>query len=255
MASILRAEALSKTYTLSKGNTNTALKNVSLAIEEGEFVSVMGPSGSGKSTLLYTISGMDSPSGGEVWLDGKEINGLSEQQAANLRLHKMGFVFQQSNLLKNLSILDNIVLSAYLGKKEKRETINQRAKVLMKQMGVSSLQHNDSTAGSGGQLQRVSICRALINQPSILFADEPTGALNSSSATEIMELLGEVNRSGTTILLVTHDSRVATRSNRVLFILDGELHSEISLGVYQPDNNNLAQREQHLNEWLIKLGF
>lgn len=255
MPSILRTEALYKTYSLRKGNTNTALKNISLTIEKGEFVCVMGPSGSGKSTLLYTLSGMDTASSGKVLLNGKEIQSLSEKDAANLRLHEMGFVFQQSNLLENLSLFDNVILSAYLAKNEARETINKRATLLMGLMGVDSIRNNDSSEGSGGQLQRISICRALINQPSILFADEPTGALNSSNSMEIMDLLREINQNGTTIFLVTHDPRVAARSQRVLYILDGEIHSEFSLDTYTPAKKDLFQREQSLNEWLAALNF
>ena len=255
MSILLKAQNITKSYLLGKNNTHQVLKNVSLEIEEGEFVSVMGPSGSGKSTLLYNISGMDKADGGTVVFAGENIESLSEKQLADLRLNKMGFVFQQSNLLKNLSIFDNIIVSAYLSGKEKKATINERAQNLVKQTGIDHLQDNDITQASGGELQRVAICRALINEPRIIFGDEPTGALNSSSAIEVMDIFGEINRKGGTILLVTHDTRVAARSDRVLFMMDGEIKGEYSLSKYSPDKDDWKKRESGLTAWLAKMGF
>lgn len=255
MKNIIETKDLRKTYVLSKNNEQTILKNVSLQIREGEFISVMGPSGSGKSTLLYNISGMDRMTSGSVSFGGQELSTLSEKELSSLRLKKMGFIFQQIHLLKNLSIFDNIIFSAYLANHTSRKQINQRAMELMQQAGIANLANNDITQASGGQLQRVAICRALINSPDILFGDEPTGALNSKSACEIMEMLADINQSGTTVLLVTHDVKVAARTERVLFMLDGSLVAEYPLGKYCRENNNLKEREEQLSRWLLKLGF
>jgi len=252
---ILEAKKLSKTYIISKKNQQNVLKNVNLQIKEGEFVSVMGPSGSGKSTLLYNISGMDRMTEGSVIFNGQEISSLSEKELSRLRLNKMGFIFQQIHLLKNLSIFDNIILSAYLGKNNSRKKINKRAVELMEKTGIAELANNDITQASGGQLQRVGICRALINNPDIVFGDEPTGALNSKSAAEIMEILADINQSGTTILLVTHDIKVASKTERVIFMLDGNIVDEQRLGKYIKENNDIKAREEKLSKWLMKMGF
>ncbi|PTQ55682.1 MAG: ABC transporter ATP-binding protein YvcR [Candidatus Carbobacillus altaicus] len=252
---LLEVKDLSKTYW--SGNQETqVLRNVNLRIEKGEFVSIMGPSGSGKSTLLYNISGLDRITSGSVMLDGMNLADLSEDELANVRLHKVGFIFQHIHLMKNLTILDNIVLSAYLAKKRNRKQIHQKAKKLMEITGIAELVDHDITQVSGGQLQRAAICRSLINDPDILFGDEPTGALNSHAAGEIMALLSEINRSGMTILLVTHDIKVAGRTERVLFMLDGQLVAEKRLEKYENENaDSRKERENLLTDWLINLGF
>ena len=254
MGAILEARQVCKTYTLGKGNEQQVLKNVSLEVDEGEFVSVMGPSGSGKSTLLYCVSGMDRASGGSVLFAGSDIGALSENELANLRLTKMGFVFQQANMLKNLSIFDNIIIAAWLGGREKRDSINARAMRLMEQTGISHLKDNDITQASGGELQRASICRALINEPAMLFGDEPTGALNSSAASEVMDIFCGINQKGATILIVTHDAKVAARSDRVLFMMDGQIKGEYVLGRYSQGDDDLKKREAGLAEWLAGMG-
>lgn len=255
MDTILQSKELSKTYVVGKNNQQDVLKNVNLQIKKGEFVSVMGPSGSGKSTLLYNMSGMDRMTAGSVMFNGEDIAALSEKELSRLRLHKMGFIFQHIHLLKNLCIFDNIILSAYVAKKSSRKKINKRALELMKQTGIADLAHHDITQASGGQLQRVGICRALINYPDILFGDEPTGALNSKSAGEIMEILADVNQTGTAILLVTHDVKVAAKTERVLYMLDGNIIGEKQLGQYKKENNDVKAREEILSRWLMKMGF
>ncbi|WP_342436099.1 ABC transporter ATP-binding protein [Paenibacillus sp. FSL L8-0436] len=252
---ILETKGLSKTYSNGQGTQQPVLKEINLQIPQGEFTAVMGPSGSGKSTLLYTLSGMDTMTAGSVLFKGQEISALSETELAALRLHSMGFIFQQMHLLKNLNIRDNIILSAYRAKKTSRRAINARAADLMKRTGISALADRGITEVSGGQSQRVAICRALINQPDILFGDEPTGALNSKAAGEIMEILGEINRSGTTILLVTHDAKVAAGAERVLYMLDGRMASEHWLGKYHKEKGDLKQREEKLSLWLRTLEF
>jgi putative ABC transport system ATP-binding protein len=230
------------------------LRDVDISIGKGEFVSVMGPSGSGKSTLLYNISGMDKATSGNIQFCGEELTAMSEEKLAAVRLDKMGFVFQQSNLLKNLNILDNIVFSAFSSGKESRVEIVKRAEKLMEQTGISQLADNDITQASGGQLQRAAICRALINNPSIVFGDEPTGALNSKATGEVMEILANINNAGTTVMLVTHDARVAARTERVLFMTDGVITGEKQLGKYKK-GDDMKVREDELNTWLSGLGF
>lgn len=255
MTNILEARKLNKMYTTGKGNSQQVLRNIDLKIRQGEFVSVMGPSGSGKSTLLYNISGMDKMTSGSVAFCGKEMSSMDEEKLSELRLSMMGFIFQQSNLLKNLNIFDNIILSAYLKKGESRRTINERASKLMEQTGIAELADNDITQVSGGQLQRAAICRALINNPKIVFGDEPTGALNSKAANEVMEILADINYSGTTILLVTHDAKVAAKTERVLFMTDGVIVGEKKLGKYRSENEDIKIRENQLSVWLSQMGF
>jgi putative ABC transport system ATP-binding protein len=228
------------------GNGNEeikALNEVNVEIAKGEFVAVMGPSGSGKSTLLFALSGMDDITGGSVKFDDMELSKLRENTLADIRRRKMGFVFQQPTMLKNLNLLDNIILSAeYKGKKDTMK-LTRKAKELMKKTGISGLESRDTTEVSGGQLQRVGICRALMNEPDILFADEPTGALNSRSAEEIMELLVDINKEGTAILLVTHDSKVAARADRILFTKDGSIVSELSLQKFSDNDIDLRGKK------------
>ena len=252
---ILETKGLNKTFVTGQGTPQTVLKDVHLQVSKGEFVAIMGPSGSGKSTLLYTISGMDRMTSGSVVFKGQDISGLSESELAELRLNQMGFIFQQMHLLKNLTIRDNIILSAYRAKIVSRRTINNRAAELMKKTGISALAERDITQVSGGQLQRAAICRSIINEPDILFGDEPTGALNSKAASEIMEILIDINQTGTTILLATHDAKVAAQAERVLYMLDGSIASEQWLGKFNRINGDLKEREEKLSTWLFKLGF
>ncbi|TCL56851.1 putative ABC transport system ATP-binding protein [Kineothrix alysoides] len=206
-----------------------ALDMVNVEITKGEFVAVMGPSGSGKSTLLFALSGMDNISDGSVKFGDTELSKLRENELADVRRTKMGFIFQQPTMLKNLNLLDNIILPAVGDGKKDTVSLGQRAKALMRKTGIDGLEKRDITEVSGGQLQRAGICRALINSPEILFADEPTGALNSKSAEEIMGLLVGINREGTSILLVTHDAKIAAHADRILFTKDGNIVSELLL--------------------------
>jgi len=254
MTILLESKQLNKSFILGKHNEQHILKDVDLQIERGEFVSVMGPSGSGKSTLLYNISGMDRMTSGSVVFDGQELSDLSEDALSKVRLTDMGFIFQHIHLLNNLSIFDNIILPAYLARNGGRTMINRRAAEFMEKVGIADLADHEITQASGGQLQRVGICRALINEPYILFGDEPTGALNSKAAGEIMDLLADINRSGTTILLVTHNAKVAARTERVLFMLDGRIVSERWLGKYA-GNGDIRAREENLSSWLLEMGF
>ncbi len=249
---ILETKKMEKTINRGKNNEQHILRDVDLKIKRGEFVAVMGPSGSGKSTLLYNISGMDKITSGKVLLDGAEISSLSEKELASVRLQKMGFVFQHIHLLKNLSIFDNIILPAYHAKKEKKGRINEKAFYLMKKTGISALADRDITETSGGQLQRAGICRALINDPDIIFADEPTGALDSKAAEEILSLLAEINTEGKTVMIVTHDMKVASKADRVLFMLDGRIAGMKELGRYTACQKP-EEREESISGWLAEM--
>ena len=250
---IIEAKNLCKTYIVEK-RQNNVLKNVNLKVEKGEMVAIMGPSGSGKSTLLYSISGMDKITSGEVIFDGKDISKLSKNELSELRLNKMGFIFQQMFMMKNLSILDNILLPSIESKKEtiSRKEKLLRAETLMRKLGIIEIADNDINEVSGGQLQRACIARSMINNPDILFADEPTGALNRQSSKEVMDELCKLNDEGTTIMMVTHDAKVATRCTRILYIVDGQIAGE-----YQFVNNKLEQKEKErlLNTWLMDMGW
>ena len=205
------------------------LNNVSLEINKGDFTAVMGPSGSGKSTLLYSISSMDNPDEGEVVFEGIDVYKLSESELSKFRLNKMGFVFQNSQMLKNLSIFDNIILPGMVAKRESIEVVRARATELMSKMGIEDIKDRDIREVSGGQLQRAAICRAMINSPEILFMDEPTGALNSEAASQVMEILKKLNQEGISIMLVTHDAKMASMAKKVIYIKDGKLAGEIKL--------------------------
>lgn len=205
------------------------LDGVSAYINEGEFVAVMGPSGSGKSTLMFALSGTDGIDGGKVVVDGRDLSEMGENELADLRRTEMGFVFQQPTMLKTLNILDNIILPSMRGSRKNAAAITKKARALMRRVGIAELEKRDITQVSGGQLQRAGICRALMNSPKIIFGDEPTGALNSKSAQEIMDLFTEINAEGTAVMLVTHDAKVAARTERIMFMRDGAIVSELQL--------------------------
>ncbi len=250
MTVLLSANDVHKSFR--QGETETkVLLGVSVEIQEGEFVAIMGPSGSGKSTLLYCVSGMDDFDSGNVRLGDVAIEDLPEDERSELRGEQMGFVFQDPNLLESLSVLDNILLAASLRPKSSPEALKQRALELMRVTGIDGLEERAITEISGGQRQRVSLCRALINTPSLLFGDEPTGALNSKASGEIIELLHTFNTQGMTMLIVTHDARVAAHSSRVLFISDGRIVDEL-----RPERNQPVEgREQAVMDAMSRLGI
>jgi putative ABC transport system ATP-binding protein len=252
---ILEVKDLCKTYIINK-RQNNVLKNVNFSICEGEMVAVMGPSGSGKSTLLYAVSGMDTVTAGEVNFCGKDISGLTAKELSSLRLDEMGFIFQQMYMLKNLTVLDNIILPSCQSKKisESRKETVARGQDLMRKLGIIDIANNDINEVSGGQLQRACICRSMMNKPKMIFADEPTGALNRTSSDEVMEELAKINAEGTTVMLVTHDVKVAAKCTRVLYIVDGNIKGEKSLGRYTTAVQ-LRERERNLNNWLLEMGW
>jgi len=254
MNKIISCENIVKSFGEGDEKRNV-LDGVSVEINQGEFVSVMGPSGSGKSTLMFALSGMDNVDSGMVSFDGKELSALKENELADIRRTKMGFIFQQPTLLKNLNLLDNIILPSMRDNKENASKINEKARTLMEKAGITELENRNTTQASGGQLQRVGICRALMSDPKIIFGDEPTGALNSKSANEIMRLLGEIHQTGTTIMLVTHDVKVAAKTERVLFMIDGKIAGEYVSGTYDESRDDLQAREEALTELMTKMKF
>jgi putative ABC transport system ATP-binding protein len=228
METVLRTEGLEKTYA-SYGVEAHALRGVSLDVAEGEFVSVMGPSGSGKSTLLNLVGGLERPTAGAVFLRDRRVDGLSERRWAILRRREIGFVFQFFNLIANLSVADNVELPGLLAGLSAREARRRRS-ALLDELGVGA--SADALPGrlSGGEQQRVALARALVNEPAILLADEPTGNLDSDSARTVLDLLRRFNEAGQTIVLVTHDARVAASSQRVVSMRDGRIADETRLG-------------------------
>lgn len=251
---LIEVKDLCKTYVIDK-RQNNVLKNVTFSLDTGDMVAIMGPSGSGKSTLLYAVSGMDQATSGQVYFDGDDITKLSEKILANLRLDKMGFIFQQMYLVKNLTILDNIVLPAIESRSSRESKIEKiaRAKDLMRKLGIIEVANNDINEVSGGQLQRACICRSMINNPKILFADEPTGALNRKASNEVINELTKLNQEGTTILMVTHDLKVAAKCKKVLYIVDGNIKGEFNINSEKMLTEKETERE--LTNWLMDLGW
>ncbi|MDD4239138.1 MAG: ABC transporter ATP-binding protein, partial [Desulfotomaculaceae bacterium] len=235
---MIKVERISKSF-----KDTLVLHDISFEVEKGDFVAVMGPSGSGKSTLLYSISGMDSLSCGRVLFEGINISEMQEDELSRFRLTKMGFVFQNAQMLKNLSVFDNIILPGLVAKKESADDIRKRAAELMKRMEIEGIEERDIREISGGQLQRASICRAMINNPDILFLDEPTGALNSGATDQVLAILDDLNRDGMTIMTITHNPHVAAQARKVIYIKDGQIAAckEFQTG---------ADREKVLDEWL-----
>jgi putative ABC transport system ATP-binding protein len=220
---LLAARDLAKDYPMN-GETVHALRGVSLSISEGEFVAVVGPSGSGKSTLLQVIGGIDLPTTGTVEIMGTSLHSLSDRDLTRLRLTRLGFIFQRFHLLPVLTARENVELpmaEAGLPRKQRQE----RAAELLDYVGLAHRAHHRATQLSGGEMQRVAIARALANRPALLLADEPTGELDAATGQEILTLFGRLHRDGTTLVIVTHDERLAGQADRVIHMLDGRIHA------------------------------
>ena len=228
---MLKVENLSKQF-----NGHLILDKISFEVKEGEFLAIMGSSGSGKSTLLYAVSGMDQIETGKVTLDGHSLDTLTQDQLAEIRLAKMGFVFQKPYLFNNLTVLDNVIYPALNLKQMNRQKIEERGLALLQDLQVAELADRDPKALSGGQYQRIAIARALMNDPTILFADEPTGALNSKMSQEVMTIFKEINQTGTTVIMVTHDMNAAAHAKRVLFLKDGQIMRDLAMPSDQMQN-------------------
>jgi putative ABC transport system ATP-binding protein len=235
---VLAARALAKTYR-ADGSEVQALRGVDLALAPGEFVAVMGPSGCGKSTLLHLLGGLDRPTSGEIELSGQRVDGLSEGQWAKLRRRQIGFMFQLFNLIGNLTVADNVELPALLAGFSTREA-RRRREALQEELGIADKSDAVPAQLSGGQQQRVALARALINQPTVLLADEPTGNLDTQATREVLTLLSRRHRQGQTILLVTHDARVASVADRVISMRDGRIVDDTPLAAEAADDRLLS---------------
>lgn len=247
---VLSARELCKSFAHNGGQAYV-LSHVSLDLYEGDFTVIMGASGSGKSTLLYALSGMDRATAGEVIYDGRDIVRLKEKELARLRYTDFGFIFQQIHLVSNLTLFENVAVCGYLNKSRSAADVRKRAHSLLEQMSVAHVRDHLPTQVSGGEQQRCAIARAVINSPRVLFADEPTGALNRKNTADVLDLLMQLNRDGQCVLMVTHDIRAALRANRILYIGDGKLMGELSLPPYAA--NEEKSRETQVNAWLSSL--
>lgn len=251
MTHIIETKKLCKTFS-GNGVQQHVLRNVDLKIYEGDFTIIMGASGAGKSTLLYALSGMDKPTLGQVIFDGTDITKETSDKLAVFRRKNCGFVFQQIYLIDSMSILDNVIAAGLLTNKNRKE-VTDKAKTILKSVDIDEvLWDKFPTQISGGEAQRVGIARALINNPKMLFADEPTGALNSKTGKDVLDALTEFNNRGQSIVMVTHDITSARRGNRVLYVKDGEIAGVCELGKYETGDK---ARHQKLNDFLAEMGW
>lgn len=248
---ILSARDVTKQF--SGSSQEPVLNHINVEIYDGDFTIIMGPSGAGKSTLLYALSGMDSISSGTVTYKGQELGHLSEKQMASLRVKEFGFVFQQTHLVSNLTLFENVAVAGYLDKAESGNRTDKRAAALLEQMHVEKTKNRLPAQTSGGEAQRAAIARATINQPGLLFADEPTGALNKRNSEEVLNLLTELNHGGQSILMVTHDLRAAIRGTRILYLEDGKILNEMELPPFE--ESNAREREEKVSAWLSSLSW
>lgn len=238
--SFLEVNNVKKTYsTRFGGNKVEALKNVNFTVEEGEYVAIMGESGSGKTTLLNILAALIKPTGGSIILDGKELSAIKDSEIAQYRRDNLGFVFQDFNLLDTFSLEDNIYLPLVLAGKSYKD-MKEKLEPLATVLGIGTLLKKYPYEVSGGQKQRAAVARALITDPKLILADEPTGALDSKSTDELLRLFGEINKSGQTIVMVTHSVKAASTANRVLFIKDGEVYHQLYRG--EDTNEQLYQK-------------
>ncbi len=247
---ILQGEKITRIFRQGKAGIKV-LDEIDIKIFEKDFTVIMGPSGAGKSTLLYMLGGMDHISEGRVFYRDKEITSFAESRMGRLRAEEFGFVFQQTHLVSNLTLLENVLVAGYVGKKDSAEKVRERAENLLRQMDVEEAKNRLPSQVSGGEAQRAAIARAMIGKPGLLFADEPTGALNQANTREVLNLLSDLNRKGQSILMVTHDLRAAARGNRILYLEDGKICDELALEPYNEMEEK--QRERDVSQWLSKL--
>ena len=252
VSSILQTEKLCKSFS-NGGMQQHVIKNLDMEIRKGDFTVIMGASGSGKSTLLYALSGMDKPTMGKVKFDGREIQDLSNDELAVFRRGNCGFVFQSVYLLENQTVLDNVLTGALIVQKNSPELV-KKAKELLKKVGLTEEDWKEyPNQLSGGEAQRVGIVRAIINNPTILFADEPTGQLNSASGKDVLDIFTEVHKNGQSIVMVTHDLKTALRGTRVLFLRDGNVVGEYRMKNYGEDD--MKERRTGLQNFLDEMGW
>jgi putative ABC transport system ATP-binding protein len=243
---IIKTSHLCKSFSMGKEKLDV-INDMNLEIYEGDFTIIMGSSGAGKSTLLYAISTMDQYSQGKVELLGKDITSFKENQIANIRKNDIAFIFQGINLLPDMTLFENVAFNGYSPSKSKK-SVNEKALSLLKKLGLEKEVGKYPSEVSGGQKQRTAIARALINQPKIIFADEPTGALNSSVGTVVLDILTQLNNEGQSIVMVTHDLKAATRGNRIIYLKDGRIDGELNLDPFGEDN--LKEREEAVYKFL-----
>ena len=229
------------------------LNRIDIEIYGGDFTIIMGPSGAGKSTLLYALSGMDTISSGQVFYKGQELGTLSEKRMAALRASEFGFVFQQTHLVSNLTLFENVVVAGFLEKGKSEQAVRDRAEELLEQMNVEKAKDRLPSEASGGEAQRAAMARAMINKPGLLFADEPTGALNRKNSEEVLDLLTSLNREGQSILMVTHDVKASIRGTRILYLEDGKILDEMPLPPF--DVETAKEREEKVSAWLTALSW
>ncbi len=248
---LLKTEGLSKSFS-SGGVLQHVLKNIDLTLYRGDFTVIMGASGAGKSTLLYALSGMDTPTLGKITFGQEVISDLSSDQLAVFRRRNCGFVFQQIYLMDGMSVMDNVLCAGLLASRDKK-ALTKRARELFEAVGIEAKLHGKfPTQLSGGEAQRVGIVRALINEPGILFCDEPTGALNSKTGLQVLDTLTGFNKKGQSVVMVTHDMRCARRANRILYLKDGSILGECELGPYVSGD---AGRHEKLSAFLQEMGW
>ena len=252
MKAILKTEKLCKSFS-NEGLQQHVIKNLDLEIMEHDFTIIMGSSGSGKSTLLYALSGMDKPSMGKVFFGEEDISDYNNDKLALFRRKHCGFVFQSIYLLENMNVLDNVLTGALVAQKNSPELL-ARVKDLLKKVGIDEpLWKKYPNQLSGGECQRVGIVRAVVNAPQILFADEPTGALNSASGQDVLDVFTELHKSGQSIVMVTHDLKTALRGNRVIYLRDGAIVGEHRMADFE--NDDLQKRRESLQKFLNEMGW
>lgn len=247
---ILSAKGLCKSYAHNGGQSHI-LQHIDLDIYEGDFTVIMGASGSGKSTLLYSLSGMDRATAGQVIYEGRDIVTMKEKELSKLRQKDFGFIFQQMHLVSNLTLFENVAVSGYLDKTASANAVKQRTGVLLEKMGIDHVADHLPGQVSGGEQQRCAIARAVVSEPKLLFADEPTGALNRKNTNEVLSLLTELNKAGQSILMVTHDMKAALRATRILYLEDGKIIGELTLPPYNPEEKK--SRETQVGAWLSSM--
>lgn len=250
---MIETKNLHKSFT--NGQTETPiLKGVNLEIYNKDFTIIMGSSGSGKSTLLYAVSGMDIPTAGEIYFDRTNFSKFNNDELSVFRRDNCGFIFQQSYLISHMNILDNVLSTGLLGSKKKKRDVVKAAKEYLLQVGLKTEDVNKfPTQLSGGEAQRVGIVRGIINSPRMLFADEPTGALNSASGKAVLDLMTDINRKGQSIVMVTHDIKTAIRGNRLIYLKDGNIVDELRMEPF--DEKKMEKRILEVNAFLQKLGW
>lgn len=248
---VISAKKLKKSF-VTKDRSQDIFDNLNLDIYRGDFTVIMGSSGAGKSTLMYSLSGMDRPTSGEIEFCGKRITELSDDQLAVFRRKNCGFVFQQIYLLEKMSLMDNVITAGALVSSNRKE-IAKRASELFELVNIPEItQKKFSSQISGGEAQRAGIVRAVINSPEVVFADEPTGALNSNNSDAVLDVFTKLHYDGQSIIMVTHDKKSALRGNRVIYLKDGQIFGECDLGDYRPDDE---ERKEKLNCFLQEMGW